>query len=86
MVHDNAFGVQSTGTGARVLAFIVPASELGGALGASYAFGSTSRRGTDVIGQARAHRLPRNFFTLAVGSAGRWATGIALGNYYWERS
>lgn len=76
MVDHLASGPDSTGTNARIAAFLIDASFGGPAISAHYALWSAGRWNSNETGDTGAHGLFVHLPALAVRAAGRRVAGI----------
>jgi len=76
VIDDLTAGLQTAGSGAGIHALLVDTSLEGGALAGHHTLGTALRRCSDVAFQTGAHRMSVDISALAVGSAGRWGTGL----------
>jgi hypothetical protein len=76
VISDFASRIYSASSLAWINAFLVYACLVLRAFGANNAFGSTSRRGSNIIGQTTAYSLIVQFATLRVCATRRWSARI----------
>lgn len=88
VVHHLALGIVAAGTSARILALLVNAGTVLGALRADHTLRLAAGRGTDVTLHTAAHRVAVGVLALAVRTAGRRLAGIlrTAGDHLDERA
>lgn len=88
MVHHLALGIVATGTSARILALLVNAGTVLGALRADHTLWLAAGRGTDVTLHTAAHRVAVSVLALTVRTAGGRLAGIlrTTGDHLDERT
>lgn len=84
MIDHGTQGINATGSGTGVLAFLSDTSFIASAIRINRTFGTAIRWRSDVIRHARARRIASSVLTCGKRTAGRWDARIDL--YRWRRS